>query len=515
MKLFKKITSLFLAAAVATGISASAFAENTIIDSGNRQETSIIDIDTKPETEIIDEDDSQQPESGVDLTDTDYTPIDISTCEKWDGKSKMQSGTSYYISDSIKTGKNVTVPADSTLIICGGASLTFYVGGELRIRGSVIVEPDAKLATSGKLTVYKEAALDCYGELAVSKGAAVNLSSELVLRHSAKAVISGKVSIYKTGVYLNYGTTYLTKSSKTLVTGELQTPKSGKLMIAGYLGVTIGGRSTVEGYFSLSGELVNSGVFIFENEARFFKAKTARFAVSKSSRLIDYRSDIPSSAVGNLGSTTDVGSKGIDVSYAQGAVDWRKVKAAGIDFAFLRASRGALSDTRPCAVDATFEYNVTEAAKADIKIGVYHYLYASTVEEAREEAKFFLQTIKPYRITYPVVLDIEEQYQANLGKNQVTAMAKAFLEEIKNAGYYPMIYANKAWLTDYLDMSQLAEYDVWLAQWNSVPTYKGDFGVWQYSSKGIVSGIDGYVDLNISYKDYYRIIREGGYNNLK
>ena len=77
-----------------------------------------------------------------------------------------------------------------------------------------------------------------------------------------------------------------------------------------------------------------------------------------------------------------------------------------------------------------------------------------------------------------------------------------------------MIYANKAWLTNYLDMSQLSEYDVWLAQWNTVPTYSGEFGMWQYSSKGIVSGIDGYVDLNLSYRDYSKIIKEGKYNNL-
>ena len=113
-----------------------------------------------------------------------------------------------------------------------------------------------------------------------------------------------------------------------------------------------------------------------------------------------------------------------------------------------------------------------------------------------------------------MVLDIEEQSQAKLGKSQVTKIVKAFLDEVNAAGYYAMLYSNKTWLTQYLDMSQLSGYEVWLAQWNTVPTYKGDFGMWQYSCKGIVSGIDGYVDLNLSYKNYAKIIKKGGYNHL-
>ena len=77
-----------------------------------------------------------------------------------------------------------------------------------------------------------------------------------------------------------------------------------------------------------------------------------------------------------------------------------------------------------------------------------------------------------------------------------------------------MLYSNKTWLTQYLDVSQLSEYDVWLAQWNTVPTYKGNFGMWQYTCRGIVSGIDGFVDLNLSYKNYAKIIKKAGLNNL-
>lgn len=70
---------------------------------------------------------------------------------------------------------------------------------------------------------------------------------------------------------------------------------------------------------------------------------------------------------------------------------------------------------------------------------------------------------------------------ANLGKSALTKIVKAFLDEVNAAGYYGMLYSNKSWLTTYLDMSKLTGYEVWLAQWNTVPTYTGDFGMWQYT----------------------------------
>ena len=226
-----------------------------------------------------------------------------------------------------------------------------------------------------------------------------------------------------------------------------------------------------------TGSVVNSGVFVFEKTVRYYKSKAARFAVSKSSRLIDYRysngtfvNPDPGDDDNTSEDTTDSGIKGIDVSYAQGAIDWQKVKASGVEFAMLRASRGPVSSTRPASEDTTFKRNITEAAEAGIKVGVYHYLYAHTVSEAKQEAKFFIKTISPYQITYPVVLDVEEQSQANLGKSALTKIAKAFLDEVNAAGYYGMLYSNKSWLTTYLDMSKLTGYEVWLAQWNTVPT---------------------------------------------
>lgn len=477
-------------------------------------------------TETSEGSDDNLPQSGVDLSDTEYTPVDISGYTRWDGKTAMEEGVNYYIDSTVRVKKKLTIPAGSEFVVCGGASLLVYGNGNFGVKGNMVVEPGGSVTVTGVFTVFSGGGFENYGSYGATVSSTTKIQSEFIVRHGAKSVMSGELNIYKSGMYLNYGDTTLTSNSITRITGDLQTPEDGTLVCSGYMGITINGRSTQAGLFSLTGEFVNSGVLIFEKSVRFYKSKSARFAVSKSSRLIDYRHGTDTSATGDpdtpappeenddgLGQTTDLGTKGIDVSYAQGAINWEKVKAAGIDFAFIRASRGAVG-TKPMAVDSTFEYNIAEASKNGIKVGVYHYLYAKTSSEAKKEAKFFLKTIAPYKITYPVVLDIEEEYQANLGKKKVTAIVKAFLDEISAAGYYAMIYSNKNWLTEKLDMEKLSDYDVWLAQWNTVPTYEGDFGIWQYSCKGIVSGIDGYVDLNLSYKNYTKIIKEGNYNLL-
>lgn len=478
--------------------------------------------ETSESSETDESTEDHMPQSGVDLSDTEYTPVDIGGYTKWDGKTKMEEGVNYYIDSKVKVKKKFTVPQGSEFVVCGGASLLVYSGGSFGVKGNMVVEPEGTVTVTGTFTVYGGGGVENYGSYGATKSSVTKIQSEFIVRHGAKSVISGELNIYKSGMYLNYGKTTLTTNSITKITGDLQTPEEGSLVCKGYMGITINGRSTQAGLFSLTGEFVNSGVLIFEKSVRFYKSKSARFAVSKSSRLIDYRHGTETSGADtpappkedeDLGQTTDVGTKGIDVSYAQGAINWEKVKAAGIDFAFIRASRGAVG-SKPMAVDSTFDYNIAEASKNGIKVGVYHYLYAKTASEAKKEAKFFLKTIAPYKITYPVVLDIEEEYQANLGKKKVTSIVKAFLDEISAAGYYAMLYSNKNWLTEKLDMEKLSDYDVWLAQWNTVPTYEGDFGVWQYSCKGIVSGIDGYVDLNLSYKNYTTLIKEGNYNHL-
>lgn len=99
-----------------------------------------------------------------------------------------------------------------------------------------------------------------------------------------------------------------------------------------------------------------------------------------------------------------------------------------------------------------------------------------------------------------------------MGRETLTNIALTFCDTVEKAGYYTMIYANLNWLVNYLDMSILDRFDIWLAQWGPSPTFSGNFGMWQHSSTGRVSGINGDVDLDISYRDYPAIIAKNGLN---
>jgi GH25 family lysozyme M1 (1,4-beta-N-acetylmuramidase) len=202
--------------------------------------------------------------------------------------------------------------------------------------------------------------------------------------------------------------------------------------------------------------------------------------------------------------------KGIDVSKWQGVINWGEVKAAGVQFAMLRGGYGKNSDQK----DVNFETNYKNAKKAGVPVGVYHYSYAQSVEDAKKEAQFCISYLKGKTLEYPIAFDIEDKTQAILTNERRTEIVKAFCEAMKKAGYYVVIYSSKDWLVNKLNMSKLRAYDVWLAQWAAQPTYKGNFGIWQYSDKGRVNGINGYVDLDRAYKNYPSIIKAAGLNGF-
>lgn len=204
--------------------------------------------------------------------------------------------------------------------------------------------------------------------------------------------------------------------------------------------------------------------------------------------------------------------RGIDVSTFQGLIDWNQVKNAGIQFAMVRAGYGWEDPERQ--IDAQFENNMRGTAAAGIPAGAYHYSYATTPEEARKEASFFLNIIKGHRLEYPVAMDVEDPSQRGLSRDTLTEVVMAFCTAVEEAGYYTMIYTSLDWAVNRLDMDALSRFDFWLAQWNSQPTYNGNFGMWQYSNSGSVAGIFTRVDLDLSYRDYAAIIRDGGLNHL-
>lgn len=201
---------------------------------------------------------------------------------------------------------------------------------------------------------------------------------------------------------------------------------------------------------------------------------------------------------------------GIDVSKYQGNIDWQKVKASGVAFAMLRAGYGRYAAQK----DERFEANYQAAAAAGVPVGAYHYSYATTPEQAKTEAKVFLEWIRGKQFAYPLAYDVEESDQAALGKTGVSDLIRAFCETVEAAGYYVCIYANKYFLDNFVDDDCKRRYDVWVAQWAEKNTYAGSYGMWQYTSAGAVDGISGRVDLDHAYKDYPTIMRENGLNGF-
>ncbi|HIR53317.1 MAG TPA: peptidoglycan-binding protein [Candidatus Onthovicinus excrementipullorum] len=201
--------------------------------------------------------------------------------------------------------------------------------------------------------------------------------------------------------------------------------------------------------------------------------------------------------------------RGIDISYAQTSVDWAKVKAAGVEFAMVRAGYGRELSQK----DSMFESHYAGAKSVGIPVGTYWYSYAKDVDGAKKEAAACLETIRGKSFEYPVAFDIEDPSQRDLGKDVITDIAVAFLEEIEKAGYFATLYSSLDWLRNRLDYDRIKRFDIWLAQWRDAgATYEHPYGMWQYTSSGSVDGIAGRVDRDIAYKDYVAIIREAGLN---
>lgn len=197
------------------------------------------------------------------------------------------------------------------------------------------------------------------------------------------------------------------------------------------------------------------------------------------------------------------GIKGIDVSKWQGDINWNNVKSDGIDYAIIRAGYGKLASQK----DPKFDANMVNAQKAGLKRGVYWYSYATTVEEAYQEAEACYAVIKDYNFEYPLCFDIEEDAQRNLSTATVSAIIDAFCSTMSQKGYYVSIYSYASFLNTKVYSNVLKKYDVWVAHFNvSAPNYSLPYGIWQYSSTGSVKGINGNVDMDYSYKDYPTII---------
>ena len=158
--------------------------------------------------------------------------------------------------------------------------------------------------------------------------------------------------------------------------------------------------------------------------------------------------------------------------------------------------------------DSSFDTFAKDAIKNNIKIGAYFFSSAITKQEAIEEADYVLDIIKPYKITYPVVIDFEEisgdsYRQENLTTEELTDIIIAFCDKIEKAGYKPMIYSNLKGFVGRLDLTRLEKYEKWFVYYSDTPYFPYEFSIWQYTESAKLDGVSGNtIDLNISFKDY-------------
>lgn len=192
--------------------------------------------------------------------------------------------------------------------------------------------------------------------------------------------------------------------------------------------------------------------------------------------------------------------KGIDVSQFQSDIDWYKVKNSGdVDFAIIRAGYGQEYDQK----DKKFDQNARNAQAAGMDFGIYWYSYALDVDSVRKEAEVCMSMLDGYSFTYPVFFDIEEISQRDqLSPAKFSEIVDTFCSTLEENGYTAGVYSFGSMLETKLYDKIIEKYVVWVAEYNdAVSVYKGDYDIWQYSSKGRIDGISTDVDLDYCYVD--------------
>lgn len=192
----------------------------------------------------------------------------------------------------------------------------------------------------------------------------------------------------------------------------------------------------------------------------------------------------------------------IDVSSHQGSIDWRQVKAAGIDYAIIRLGyRGY--ETGLLHEDETARINLKGAAEAGLKIGAYFFSQALTEAEAREEARLALDILDGRTLDLPLAYDWEYVSQSartgQMDRQTLTGCVQAFCETVLEAGYQPMLYFNQDLADTLLDVTRFVAYPYWFAGYSGEMTCPYKLKFWQYTDKGVVPGIEGDVDINLYF----------------
>jgi lysozyme len=180
---------------------------------------------------------------------------------------------------------------------------------------------------------------------------------------------------------------------------------------------------------------------------------------------------------------------GIDISEHTGEIDFKKLKAQNIDFAYVKATEGG------DYTDKKFYLNYKGFKAQAIPVGAYHFFRFN--KSGKEQAANFLSTIDQRRFELPLVLDVEEW--GNTGqskKEQVHNEIAVFIDEVeRNTSDEILIYTNESGFKKYIS-GRFDDKDIWICSFNNPPNIPVKWLFWQHSHKGKVDGAQGFVDIN-------------------
>ena len=190
---------------------------------------------------------------------------------------------------------------------------------------------------------------------------------------------------------------------------------------------------------------------------------------------------------------------GIDISEWQDYPNFEKLKSAGVEFVILRVG-GTKGREGDYFLDKSFEYNIENANKVGIPVGLYFFSYATSVDKAKENADWVLKQIKGKKIDLPISFDWENWNKFNqyhISFYELSKMADIFIDTVEKAGYKGMNYSSKTYLENmWLPSNNIT----WLAHYTDKTNYEGEYKFWQICDNALVDGIDGPVDVNIMYE---------------
>ncbi|WP_156059494.1 GH25 family lysozyme [Faecalibacterium prausnitzii] len=197
----------------------------------------------------------------------------------------------------------------------------------------------------------------------------------------------------------------------------------------------------------------------------------------------------------------------LDVSRWQGRIDWDTVKASGRVHGVMLRALGSRSGTP--YIDPMFETNYSACIRLGIPVGVYYYSCAVTAPQRDAELALLHDALRGKRLQLPAAIDVEDARLRALTPDALSALVAGAARQLEHWGLYAMVYTYTHFADTALHMDTLAPFDLWLADYRGKRPARRH-GMWQYTSRGRVSGISGPVDLSRTEKDYPALLHRAG-----